>query len=431
MPWLTRSLSLLAVLVAAPLWAQEIVVVPTRDSGVFDQCETVTWQISYTGESSPTDVSYVVKKHGQEKIAEGKLDLSKGPVTVDSTLDEPGALLLVVQGKAGDKSLRAMGGAVFDPTAVTVSSPAPDDFDAFWADKIKELQAVPMNATLEPGEAGKEGVDYFKVQMDNIRGSRLYAQLAKPKKEGKFPALLIVQYAGVYGLQKQWVTDRAAQGWLTLNVMAHDLPIDQPAEFYNELKNGKLKNYIGMGNESRDTSYFLRMYLSCYRAADYLAGRDDWDGRTLVVMGTSQGGQQAFVTAGLHPKITAMIANVPAGCDVTAPLHGRAAGFPNWDRQAASAKNPALLETGRYYDAAHFAARVKVPALVAFGNIDETCPPTAVLSAINALKGPKQMIVMPLSSHQDRKGSQKPYQSASWRWLQKLVKGETEFPKVD
>ena len=40
---------------------------------------------------------------------------------------------------------------------------------------------------------GKPGVEYFKVQLDNIRGTHVYGQLAKPKKEGKFPALLIVQ----------------------------------------------------------------------------------------------------------------------------------------------------------------------------------------------------------------------------------------------
>jgi cephalosporin-C deacetylase len=63
-----------------------------------------------------------------------------------------------------------------------------------------------------------------------------------------------------------------------------------------------LKDYVSIGNDDRDKSYFLRMYLSCYRAADYLAHRPDWDGRTLVVTGTSQGGMQAIVTAGLHPK---------------------------------------------------------------------------------------------------------------------------------
>src|SRR5436305_1420698 len=85
-----------------------------------------------------------------------------------------------------------------------------------------------------------------------------------------------------------------------------------------------------MGNDDREKSYFLRMYLSCYRAAQYLSERPEWDGKNLVVIGTSQGGQQSIVTAGMHPKISAMLAMVPGGCDITAPTLGRAAGFPDW-----------------------------------------------------------------------------------------------------
>ena len=39
------------------------------------------------------------------------------------------------------------------------------------------------------------------------------------------------------------------------------------------------------------------------RAVEYLSERPDWDGRTIVVTGGSQGGLQALVAAGLdgHP----------------------------------------------------------------------------------------------------------------------------------
>ncbi len=46
-----------------------------------------------------------------------------------------------------------------------------------------------------------ESVEYFKIEMDNINGSHIYGQLARPKREGKFPAPLIVQWAGIYGFQ--------------------------------------------------------------------------------------------------------------------------------------------------------------------------------------------------------------------------------------
>ena len=101
--------------------------------------------------------------------------------------------------------------------------------------------------------------------------------------------MLIPQWAGVYPLEKAWVTDRAAEGWLVLNILAHDLPIDEPAKFYEEQSAGPLKDYWAIGNDDRETSYFLRMYLSCYQAAEYLTQRPDWNGKTLVVTGGEPG----------------------------------------------------------------------------------------------------------------------------------------------
>lgn len=140
--------------------------------------------------------------------------------------------------------------------------------------------------------------------------------------------MLIVQWAGVYPLQRSWVSDQAAEGWLVLNLNAHDLPIDEPEAFYREAANGPLKDYPSIGNDNRETSYFLRMYLSCYRGAQHLTERPDWDGRTLVVTGGSQGGLQSFVTAALHPKVSALMACVPAGCDLLGPIAGRKPGGP-------------------------------------------------------------------------------------------------------
>ena len=104
-----------------------------------------------------------------------------------------------------------------------------------------------------------------------------------------------------------------------------------------------------------------------------------------------------------------MCANVPGGCDVTGPKIGRAAGFPYWADHARWKHDEKILETGRYFDAANFAARVKCPALVSMGLIDETCPPAGVLAAFNQMKGPKEKVVMPESDHQGKNNSQAPY----------------------
>ena len=92
----------------------------------------------------------------------------------------------------------------------------PEDFAAFWKSKLDELAKVPPNPKLQQADGGKAGVEYAKITLDNIRGAHINGQLARPEHGEKFPALLIVQWAGVYPLQKGWVTDRAADGWLAL-----------------------------------------------------------------------------------------------------------------------------------------------------------------------------------------------------------------------
>jgi cephalosporin-C deacetylase-like acetyl esterase len=236
----------------------------------------------------------------------------------------------------------------------------------------------------------------------------------------------MVQWAGVYPLQKSWVVDRAAEGWLVLDIQAHDLPTDEPESFYQEQFAGPLKNYWAIGNDQRETSYFLRMYLSCHRAAEYLTRRADWDGKTLVVMGGSQGGQQALVTAGLHPKITAALAVVPAGCDMLGPEAGRAPGWPHWYSNVEGGKNPqSVREASRYFDVANFTRRIKCPVLVGLGLMDEVCPPAGILAAVNQISAPKEVIILPRAAHQDAHDTHGDYVRRCYGvWLPALRQGQ-------
>jgi hypothetical protein len=58
-------------------------------------------------------------------------------------------------------------------------------------------------------------------------GSKAHGYLAKPSRQGKLPALIQLQYAGVYALNARAAAQRGAEGWLFLNVDSHDkLPSD-------------------------------------------------------------------------------------------------------------------------------------------------------------------------------------------------------------
>ncbi len=407
--------------------AQRLIVTADHPDGIYRAGDTVRWSVVWEGAGTPpSTIEYILKRGGLTEVAKGGAALHGGSATVEAKFGAPSTLLLDVRAKAGDEhEYRAHGGAVAEPEKIIESAGRPRDFDAFWAAKKRELAAIPADPKLEPGDAAKPSVSYWKITMNNIRGTHIRGQVARPDAGTKFPALLIVQWAGVYGLQKSWVTDRAAEGWLVLNIEAHDLPIDEPPSFYREQFAGPLKSYWAIGNDDRDTSYFLRMYLSCFRAAEYLTKRPDWDGHTLAVMGGSQGGQQSLVTAGLHPKITAALADVPAGCDMLGPDAGRSPGWPQWIRNADGKDERKVREASRYYDVVNFASRIRCPVLIGAGLIDETCPPGGVLAATNRISAPKEVLLFPRGGHQDENNSHGLYTKRCYSdWLPALRQGK-------
>jgi len=422
------SLALTSLWLVSALAAEStphIKVVADHTNGVYQVGQPIHWRLAAEPPGSFAEAGYTLKRGGMASIREGRLNLSDGVRDVNATLSEPGTLLLEIRATNGDgKEARSLAGAVASPEGIQPSAPRPPDFDAFWKAKLEELSKVPANPQLTAGDCGKTNLDYWHITMDNIRGSHIRGQLARPKTGEQLPAMLIVQWAGVYPLQQAWVTEPAGSGWLALNINPHDLPIDESPEFYRKQSEGPLKDYAAIGNDNRETSFFLRMYLSCYRAAQYLAERPDWDGKTLLVTGTSQGGMQTLLTAGFHPKVTAAIACVPAGCDFTGPEAGRSPGWPGW-YWSTNGKDPAKVrEASRYYDVVNFASRIQCPVLVAVGLIDQTCPPAGIFAALNQVKGPKEILIMPNGEHQDHNGAHQPFYERSWAWKTALVQGK-------
>jgi cephalosporin-C deacetylase-like acetyl esterase len=136
--------------------------------------------------------------------------------------------------------------------------------------------------------------------------------------------------------------------------------------------------------------YFLGMFLRLVRAIDFLTAQPEWDGRVVIVHGSSQGGAQSLVAAGLDPRVTFFAAGVPAGCDHTGFKAGRINGWPKF---IATGETPPLnvVEAVRYYDAVNFITRSKAAGIVTVGFIDTTCPPSSVYAAYNAIPGRKQI----------------------------------------
>lgn len=423
--------------------AQQLNFTPLHRNGVYAMGDTVGWTVTApSGKPAPTGTfSYRITKNNLDIVTTGSFRLTNGKATIKTTYDEPAMLYVTVDYQApppapgppfasirqmdnhlktlleqSDPSLKAIFdqypnyalvhpqfpdfstfeehrvatlGAAVAPARIQPAVARPADFDSFWTAQLAKLKQVPIDPVITPESSTQPGVKVYRVKLASV-GSHVQGYLAKPDRAGKFPALVIYQWAGVYALNKAWAANRAAEGWLTLDVDSHDLPPDQGTGVPND--------YARIGDHNRDTSYFLKMYLRDTRALDYIQSRPDWDGKTIVVMGTSMGGQQSLVTAGLNPgRVTAVIVNEPSGADANGNLHGRKAGYPNWD-----STDPQVMKTALYFDTVNFASHITAPALVAMGFIDTTAPPVGIWTDFNQIRGPKEVVPMIESDHNNR-----------------------------
>ena len=423
---------------AAAADAPQLSFTPFHADGIYALGDKVGWTVTPAPDTvTPKGhFSYTVKSNDLDVVKTGSFDLASGTATIDLTFDRPAMLYVEVDYQAGsapslspaeyaevNRDLKALLekrdpglkpllgkypgydllrpelsfsafaenrvatlGAAVAPTLLKPSVAAPADFDSFWAAQLARLRRIPADPVLTPLPRSQPGVKLFRVQLESV-GSHVQGYLAVPDRRGKFPALVLYQWAGVYPLQPEWATDRAAEGWLTLDVDSHDLPPDQGT--------GVPKEYQTIGERSRDTSYFLDMYLRDTRALEYIRSSPRWDGKTVVLTGTSMGGQQSLVTAGLNPgKVTAVLVNEPSGADSNGNLHGRRAGYPFWD-----SADPQVMRTALYFDTVNFAPRITAATLIAMGFIDTTAPPAGIWTELDEIPGPKEAVPMIESEH--------------------------------
>jgi cephalosporin-C deacetylase len=363
--------------------------VPMNRTGIYGLKETAGWTVVRTpGTAGAARVyTYQIKKNNLDIIQSGTLDFASGDATIEASLDEPAMLYVTVGAEGFTPASRIRLGAAIAPTDLKPSVPRPPDFDAFWDAKLRELEEIPLHPVTAP-LAAPPGVELSTVRVD-AWSSHVHGYLARPANPGKFPALVIFQYAGVYALKPHTAIRRAAEGWLIFDVCAHDLP--------PETGTGVSPNYEAIGNTSRETSYFLKMYLRDARAVDCITSRPDWDGKTLVLMGTCMGGQQALVISALRPQVSAVIVNQPSGADSNGELHGRKPGYPYWP-----SGDPKVMATALYFDPVNFAPRIHASVLASMGFIDTTSPPAGIWTVLNQIPGRKEVITMIELDHTSR-----------------------------
>ncbi len=373
-----------------------------RTDALYEVGDEVVFRIEVTAGKKAAEegaISVTLSEDGKNTIHSEKMQLTGKPLTVSGRLSRPGFLQCAVSySPQGGKPVRALAAAAVSPLKIGASLPPPEDFDAFWKAQKAALAGIPMKAELT--EVPGRDLPVFDVQI-TCDGAPVSGYFAKPKdaKPKSCPIVLWVHGAGVRSSSLGNAVSGAAKGMLSMDINAHGIPNGKPAKFYKDLSDGKLRSYRHEGRENRDTVYFKGMFLRLVRAIDFLTAQPEWDGRTVAVVGHSQGGYQALVAGGLDSRVTFIGSGVPAGCDHSGAVADRIAGWPKLVPLKDGKPDARILEAARYVDAMNFASRCKAEAIMSVGFIDTVCPPTSCYAAYNQLKGPKRMLNEPAMKH--------------------------------
>lgn len=310
-------------------------------------------------------------------------------------------------------------GAIVEPEKLRHSKEEPADFDAFWNGVKKELAAVPVKLIeKKPVPASviaaakvqnPEKYDICDVKVACAGGMPVSGYLSMPKnaKPKSLPALITYHGAGVRSarLSRYDISNNT----IVFDVNAHGIENGHPEEYYTKLSNETLRpkdkgSYQYHNKTDRDSYYMKGMYMRVLRSLEFVKSLPEWDGKTLVVSGGSQGGAQVLVACALDHDITLARCKVPAMCDHFAEASGRQPGWPRLLSHKLPAEKPEpekVAKCASYFDGVYFAKRIKCPIYLYTGFVDTTCAPTSVFAAYNNIPDgvKKSIYCVPTAAH--------------------------------
>ena len=385
----------------------------SRSDGVYAAGDsvplTVTAFVTNGLKAASGEVDVILDNFGAREFSRRKIDLSKqNPFKVTATRPTPGMVRLRL--RAGSES-EFTWGVAFSPEAIRTGSPRPADFDSFWAEaQAKYDREVPVDVKLERLDALKKpNVNVYRLSLTTPHGKTVDGILCEPEdlSRGPFPVRISVPGAGPsMGTASGASTDRIS---LVMNVHYYPLVVGhhkhskgngellarETAETAAVKEKYGVSRYCYAGiSESREAYHYYDCILAISRALDWLWARPEVKKDDFRYSGTSQGGGFGLILAGFNKHITRTVVYVPAITDLLGYLdEDRQSGWPRLTEGQTADRREAAVKNAPYFDAAHFAARIKTPIRVVVGLSDRVCAPAAVWAGYNAIPSENKSII--------------------------------------
>jgi cephalosporin-C deacetylase len=289
-------------------------------------------------------------------------------------------------------------------------NPRPADFDAYWAEALRELAATDPRPELVPTSViAPRNVEAFDLWFTGVGGARIYAKYLRPKIGGasKLPAVL--QFHGYSGHSGDWFDKLGwpAEGFCYAAMDCRGQ--GGKSEDNGAVKGTTLRGQIVRGLDDPDPRKlaFRQIFLDAAQLARVVMAFAEVDPARVGCFGASQGGALTLACAALEPRIRRAASVFPFLCDYQRvwelDLAKDAYEELRYYLRAFDPRHERVAEMFTklgYIDCQHLASRVQAEVLMFTGLMDAICPPSSQFAAYNKLTSRKDIVIYPDFTHE-------------------------------
>ena len=291
-------------------------------------------------------------------------------------------------------------------------NPRPADFDAYWAEALRELDATDPKPELIPSDAiAPKGVECFDLWFTGAGGARIYAKYLRPAGAKKAPAIL--QFHGYSGNGGDWSgkVGFASQGFCVASMDCRGQggkSQDKGGVLGNTLRGHIIR---GLDDPNPHNLLFRNIFLDTAQLARAVMSLPEVDATRVGAMGGSQGGALTIACASLEPRIRRAAPVFPFLCDYQRvwemdqakdAYDELKAYFRLFDPR--HERETEIFTKLGYIDLQHLAPRIKAEVLMFTGLMDTICPPSTQFAAFNKITSKKDVVIYPDFGHEGLPG---------------------------
>ena len=278
---------------------------------------------------------------------------------------------------------------------------AEEDLNPFWEKVLAEVNGEDFTYERRGRETVLGSASACDVTFTGFAGTPVHGVFVKPSNvDGPLPCIVIYPgYTGGKGDPEQyakWVSmgiavfavDARGQGGTTGNTLGS--------------AHGMVKGWITEGILDRDRCYYKALAVDNLRAVRWALAQQDIDASRVGVIGASQGGGSALLTAAFTPELRFVVADIPNMCHMDFGVlnsTGSLTEVAEFCRRF-SEHTPTVLRNISYFDMLNLADRITMPVLMSVGLKDTICMPETIFPVYNQISSKdKALEIYPFTGH--------------------------------